>query len=141
MLEKATMTPLSLPLRLLPVLLACWATAACGAAASAAKGDAARGKEIYESRCFACHAVDANRVGPMHMGVFGRKAGSVRDFEYSQAVKKSKIKWNDKTLDQWLTNPEKLIPGQKMGFIVSDPGDRADVIAYLKTLKSANPTK
>lgn len=129
------MTPPSLQLRLFPVLLACWATAACGAATNPAQGDAARGKEIYDSRCFACHAVDANRVGPMHMGVFGRKAGSVKDFDYSKAVKKSKIKWNEKTLDQWLTSPEKLIPGQKMNFQVSEPADRADIIAYLKTLK------
>lgn len=71
----------------------------------------------------------------MHMGVFGRKAGSIADFDYSKAVKKSKIVWNDKTLDRWLTDPEKLIPGQKMGFQVPEATDRADVIAYLKTLK------
>jgi len=100
-----------------------------------AEGDAAKGKEIYESRCFACHSVDSNRVGPMHMGVFGRKAGSVADFEYSKALKKSKVVWDDRTLDQWLTNPEKLIPGQAMGFQVTEAADRADVIAYLKTLK------
>ena len=100
-----------------------------------AAGDAARGKEIYESRCFACHSVDANRVGPMHMGVFGRRVGKVADFEYSKALKKSKVVWNDKTLDQWLANPEKLIPGQVMGFQVQEAADRADIIAYLKTLK------
>lgn len=97
-----------------------------------AAGDAAHGEQLYESRCIACHSLDANRVGPMHHGVFGRKAGSVPDFDYSPAVKKSKIVWNEKTLDQWLANPEKLIPGQKMSFQVPDAADRADLIAFLK---------
>ncbi len=98
-------------------------------------GDATRGKELYESRCFACHSVEANRVGPMHMGVFGRKAGSIEDYEYTKQVKRSKIVWNEKNLDKWLTNPEKVIAGQKMGYQVPDAVDRADIIAYLKTLK------
>jgi cytochrome c len=117
------------------LLLASCVAAAFTVSADDAAGDAAHGKEIYESRCFACHSVDANRVGPMHMGVFGRKAGSIADYDYSKAVKKSKVVWNDKTLDRWLTDPEKLIPGQKMGFQVSEAKDRADIIAYLKTLK------
>jgi cytochrome c len=116
-------------------LLASCATAPFAAESGGGTGDAARGKEIYESRCFACHSVDANRVGPMHMGVFGRKAGSVKDFEYSPKVKKSKVVWNDKNLDRWLTNPEQVIPGQTMGFQVPEAADRADIIAYLKTLK------
>jgi cytochrome c len=121
------------------LLLATCVATAFAASAGDAMGDAAHGKEIYESRCFACHSVDANRVGPMHMGVFGRKAGSVADFDYSKAVKKSKIVWDDKTLDRWLTDPEKLIPGQKMSYQVPEATDRADVIAYLKTL--TDPTK
>lgn len=117
------------------LLLACCVAGSFAALAADSQGDPARGKEIYESRCFACHSVDANRVGPMHMGVFGRKAGSVKDFEYSPKVKKSKVVWNEKNLDRWLTNPEKVIPGQTMGFQVPEAADRADIIAYLKTLK------
>jgi cytochrome c len=117
----------------LALLLLASCTTAPFAAESA--GNAARGKEMYESRCFACHSVDANRVGPMHVGVFGRKAGSVKDFEYSPKVKQSKIIWTEKTLDKWLANPESLIPGQVMGFQVQEAADRADIIAYLKTLK------
>ena len=97
-----------------------------------AAGDAAHGEQLYEARCTACHSLDANRVGPMHRGVFARKAGSVPDFDYSPAVKKSKIVWTEKTLDQWLTNPEKLITGQKMSLQVSDAADRTDLIAFLK---------
>ncbi len=99
-----------------------------------ADGDAAHGQQIYESRCIACHSPDANRVGPMHRGVFGRKAGSVANYNYSNAVKSSDVVWNDQTLDQWLTNPQAFIPGQKMNFKVANPQDRADIIAYLKTL-------
>ena len=104
-----------------------------GAKARAA-GDPAHGQEIYESRCIACHSADANRVGPMHRGVFGRKAGSLPDYAYSKALKAADIVWNDETLDRWLTNPQAFLPGQKMNFKIANPQDRADVIAYLKTL-------
>jgi cytochrome c len=100
-----------------------------------AEGDPARGREIYESRCIACHSPDANRVGPMHRGVFGRKAGSLPDYPYSRALKASKFVWNDDTLDRWLTNPQAFVPGQKMNFKVAKPEDRADLIAYLKSLQ------
>ena len=97
-----------------------------------ASGDANNGQKLYSSRCIACHSIDVSMAGPSHRGVYGRKAGSVNDFEYSQALKKSNVIWNDKTLNKWLTNPEKLIPGQKMGFSVSDKNERNDLIAYLK---------
>ena len=91
--------------------------------------DVARGKTLYDSRCVACHSVDDNRVGPAHKGVFGRKAGSVTDYDYSDALKKSKVVWNEKSLDTWLTGPEQFIPGQKMGFSVQEVQDRRDLIA------------
>ena len=100
-----------------------------------AEGNAMHGQEIYESRCIACHSPDANRVGPMHRGVFGRKAGALEDYAYSKALKASDFVWNDETLEKWLTNPQALVPGQKMNFKVTKPEDRADLIAYLKTLK------
>jgi cytochrome c len=97
--------------------------------------DAVHGKELYESRCGACHSPDASRVGPLHRGVVGRVAGSVPGFAYSKAVKASGVVWDEHTLDLWLTNPQAFIPGQRMNFRVNDPADRADLIAYLKTLK------
>lgn len=105
-----------------------------GSATAHADGDAAHGQEIYESRCIACHSVDANRVGPRHRGVYGRPAGSLADYNYSKALKAAKFTWVDTTLDKWLTNPQAFVPGQKMNFRVNDPQDRADIIAYLKTL-------
>jgi cytochrome c len=97
-----------------------------------AGGDSERGRTLYESRCIACHSIDTNRVGPLHRGVFGRKAGGVSDYDYSPAVKNSQIVWNETTLDRWLANPERLIPGQKMGYQVSEASDRGDIIAFLK---------
>jgi cytochrome c len=97
--------------------------------------DAERGKKLYESRCIGCHSIDENRVGPAHRGVFGRKAGAVAGYDYSPALKSSRVVWSDKTLDRWLTNPEATIPGQKMGFSVPSANDRADIIEYLRTAK------
>jgi cytochrome c len=97
-------------------------------------GDAVRGQQLYESRCVACHSVDQSRVGPAHQGVFGRRAGRVADYDYSPALKASSLVWSERTLDAWLTNPERMIPGQKMGYQVTDANDRADLIAYLKAV-------
>jgi cytochrome c len=92
---------------------------------------AAHGEELYQS-CQDCHSLDTNDVGPMHRGVFGRKAGSVGDYSYSPALKNSGIKWDADTLDKWLTDPQKLVPGSKMFFHLENAQDRVDVIEYLK---------
>jgi cytochrome c len=98
----------------------------------ASAADAVRGGELYESRCFGCHSLDANRIGPMHRGVFGRKAGAVADFSYSPALKNASVVWDEATLQRWLTNPSALIPGTRMAFRVALPEDRADIVAFLK---------
>lgn len=103
-----------------------------GSASVAHAADAVRGQELYESRCGGCHSLDTNRVGPAHRGVYGRKAGSAPNFAYSTAVKGSTVVWEEKTLDAWLTNPQAVIPGQRMNFRVALPEDRADIIAYLR---------
>jgi cytochrome c len=114
-------------------LIAASALLAAFAARAEAAGDATHGMEVYE-RCQACHSPDENRVGPRHRGVVGRKAGSLPDFPYSPALKEAGFVWDEKLLDKWLTDPQALVPGQRMGYRVGDPQDRADVIAYLKTL-------
>jgi cytochrome c len=110
------------------------AAALLPSAAHALEGDAARGAQVYE-RCAACHSPDADRVGPRHRGVVGRRAGSIDGFPYSAAVKRSGIVWDEAALEKWLTDPQALIPGQRMGFRLGSAQDRADVIAYLKTLR------
>ncbi|WP_017672346.1 c-type cytochrome [Blastomonas sp. AAP53] len=97
-----------------------------------AAGDAARGAKVYQTNCSGCHSLDANIVGPAHRGVFGRKAGSVKDFAYSPGLKAAKFAWDAPRLDKWLTNPQAFVPGAKMGFRLSNAQARADVISYLK---------
>lgn len=97
-----------------------------------ASGDPARGEQLYTSRCGACHSMDANRAGPAHRGVFGRKAGTAEGFDYSPALRSSAIVWTEAALDRWLANPESLVRGQKMGVSVANAQDRADLVAYLK---------
>jgi cytochrome c len=103
--------------------------------ASAQAADAERGKTLYESRCIACHSIEHDRIGPRHRGLLGRKAGAVAGFDYSPALRTSKIVWNAKTLDAWLANPEGLIPGQRMNYSVPEASDRADLILYLRDPK------
>jgi cytochrome c len=94
-------------------------------------GDAARGETLYEA-CQDCHSLDKNDVGPRHRGVFGRKAASLPDYDYSDALKSANITWNEETLDKWLTDPQAVAPGAKMFFHLDGAQDRADVIAYLR---------
>jgi cytochrome c len=117
-------------------LLLMTASIAMAQSSNSTTGSAIKGKEIYDARCSACHSVDDNRVGPMHLGVFGRKAGGVKNYRYSDALNKSKVVWSRDTLTAWLANPEMLIPGQRMGYAMDNPQDRDDVVAYLATLKA-----
>jgi cytochrome c len=95
--------------------------------------DAARGAQLYDSRCSSCHSLDQNLVGPRHRGVYGRRAGSLDDFTYSPALKQAQITWNDETLDRWLAAPRRLVPGVRMCFSVSNSADRRALIEYLKS--------
>jgi cytochrome c len=113
------------------VLLAA-SIAAAGLAAQAAPGDAVRGEAQY-ARCAACHAMAYDRVGPKHCGLVGRRAGSVAGFEYSAAMKKSGLVWDEKTLDAFLKSPMGKVPNTTMTYDgVPDARDRADLIAYIQ---------
>jgi cytochrome c len=126
------------PIRLfaLATLLAAPATYA-----SDAKGDAANGKELFmASGCPACHGVskeDDLKVGPNLVGVVGRKAGTTQSLlGPSENLKKYGVTWSAETLDEFLANPSAKVPGTAMAGILTDPQQRADVIAYLSTLKN-----
>ena len=109
-----------------------FAAGAAAAARGASTGDAAAGEAIY-SRCVACHALAYDRTGPRHCGLFGRRAGSVAGFGYSDAMKRSTTVWNAKTLDRFLADPMAAVPGTSMGYAgVTDRKERADLIAYLE---------
>jgi cytochrome c len=96
--------------------------------------DPARGKELYQARCAACHSLDFNGAGPSHRGVFGRQAGKVANYNYSSALKSSTVVWNEASLERWLIDPEAFIPGQKMYLNLPDASERKDVIAYIKQI-------
>ena len=104
------------------------------AGAARAEGDAARGEKRFEE-CATCHTTErgVNNVGPSLNGVFERKAGEIADFRYSPALKKSGITWTPQTLDTFIADPQKQVPGNRMPFAgMPDAGDRADLIAYLQ---------
>jgi len=102
-----------------------------------ATGVVRKGEALYE-RCVACHALAYDRTGPRHCGLLGRKAGTVKGFEYSDAMKRSKIVWTAKTLDAFLANPFKALPGTNMGYAgVTDAKERNDLIAYLREANSS----
>jgi cytochrome c len=98
-----------------------------------ADGDIARG-EVRFQECAACHRLEAGSggVGPSLHGVFERKAGELSDFRYSPALKRSGIVWSPQSLEAYLTDPQALVPGNRMPYAgMADPRDRADLIAYL----------
>jgi cytochrome c len=120
---------------LIRALLAAW-VAVLGLVVHAAP-DAVRGEQLYV-RCMACHALAMDRVGPRHCGVLGRRAGSVAGFDYSSAMKRSGIVWNEKTLDRFLLKPLAMVPGSSMTYDgVPDARDRRDLIAYLRSASSS----
>jgi cytochrome c len=126
------------PIRLL-VLTALLATSA--AYADGIKGDAARGKELFMTNtCPTCHSVikdDELKVGPNLVGVVGRKAGTTKSLMGpSEGLKKYGVIWSVETLNEFLTNPNAKVPGTAMIGILPDPQQRADVIAFLATLKN-----
>jgi cytochrome c len=94
----------------------------------------ARGKDLFVRRCSGCHAPDLDKEGPRLRGVYGRKAAASPGFAYSDALKKLDIRWDDFSLDRWLTDPDAMAPGTDMDFRLTDAEERKAVIAYLKTL-------
>jgi cytochrome c len=104
-------------------------------AAEPLRGDPSRGQAIYD-RCIACHAIERDRTGPRHEGLIGRRLGSVPGFAYSPAMRKAGqagMVWDEATLDKFLENPTKFLPGTRMGYAgIKDAQERADLIAFLK---------
>lgn len=111
-----------------------------GALATSAQagGNAANGAGVFD-RCAICHSNTKggpNKIGPNLFGVVGRKAGAYPGFSYSSAMTKAGFAWTDAKLDAYITSPQTAVPGNKMPFAgITNNGQRADVIAYLDTLK------
>jgi cytochrome c2 len=118
-----------------PLLIGC--TLSLAVAGSAFAQDAANGEKVFK-KCAACHVANAptNRVGPTLLGVFGRTAGTVEGFKYSESMiqhGKDGLVWSAETINEYLTDPKGYIPKNKMAYPgLKKPEERADVIAYLQ---------
>lgn len=94
-------------------------------------------RPIAFAQCASCHSTEADKniYGPSLAGVSKRRAGTLPGYAYSPALKASKLEWDAKNLDRWLTSPKKTVPGTKMPFLgLQDAKARQEVIAYLMTL-------
>jgi cytochrome c len=117
--------------------LAAVAAMALGLSAAQA-ADADAGQKVFKRSCGTCHTTEPgkNRVGPSLHGVVGRTSGTVDGFKYSEAMKNINWTWDNDHLNQYLENPKKAVPGNKMIFVgLKKEDDRANLIAYLDTLK------
>ncbi len=108
-------------------------SASSGTAQSTPPAAQSAGARLYQAKCGSCHTLATNRVGPMHRGVFGRRAGAVAGFNYSPALRASNITWNAQTLDQWLQGPQRMVRGSRMFQTIPNATERAAIIAYLRT--------
>ena len=99
------------------------------------QGAPVRGAAVFETECGSCHQLHkATPAGPPLAGVFGRQAGTAPDFRYSPALRRSGIVWDDESLHDFLADPSMVAPGTTMTMAVSDPQERDDLVAYLKSL-------
>ena len=108
-----------------------------GATLAQFSGDPVAGQRVF-AQCQSCHSVEpnANRLGPSLHGVVGRQSGAVQGFNYSPANRNAGITWTPEKLFQYLENPRRVVPGTTMAFAgIGDPQRRADLIAYLATLR------
>ncbi|WP_204848435.1 c-type cytochrome [Rhodopila globiformis] len=127
--------------RFVAAAVAVAATAALGSparAGSAPPGDPVEGKHLFHTICILCHTdiKGRNKVGPSLYGVVGRHSGIEPGYNYSEANIKSGIVWTPDVLFKYIEHPQKIVPGTKMGYPGQpDPQKRADIIAYLETLK------
>ena len=107
-------------------------------AGTAWAGDPAAGQSVFKSQCSICHSPQQgkNQTGPSLFGVVGRKTGSIQGFRYSVGDQNANLTWDDATLDKYLESPKTVVPGTTMTFAgLKDAGKRADLIAYLDTVK------
>jgi cytochrome c len=106
--------------------------------------DKEAGKKVF-AKCTACHSIGPgakNKVGPELNGLMGRKAGSVEGFTYSEAMKSSGITWDDTAFHEYIADPKKKVPGNKMLFPgIKDEVERDDLAAYIESFNADGSSK
>ena len=112
------------------------ATASMGLPSEAEAQSAQDGQALFQKRCSGCHALDADHEGPRLRGVVGRAAGTVKTFQYSEALKNAKHVWDETNLNKWLTDPESVVPDNDMSLQVPKQEERLAIISYLKSLST-----
>src|SRR5580698_4986624 len=90
------------------------------------------GPLLYRARCGGCHALDRNKYGPSHHDLLGRTAGTQPGYRYSDALSRSRIIWTPNSLDEWLRDPRKMVPGTRMDVRFTDPELRRLIIEFLQ---------
>lgn len=124
-----------------PVLAAVVALCAAAAGAQEARaqsaGSAQRGATLFKQRCATCHSLGGKKsaMGPDLAGVLDRRAASTSGYKFSPALQKSDMTWTRASLDRFLSGPTKVVRGTRMMTMVNNPADRADIIAYLATVR------
>jgi len=96
------------------------------------------GATLFKQQCATCHTTDPaepTRQGPLLRGMLGRRAGTVEGFHYSAGLAKADFAWDEAKLDEWITNPQAMIPGAVMAYRQAKPEVRSTIIAYLKELQ------
>ncbi len=112
--------------------------------AAHAAGDPAKGQIVFQAQCAACHSISpgVTLFGPSLAVVYGKPAGGTKGYAYSQALLNAHLTWDDATLDKFIASPQTDVPGTRMPFAgLSDPAQRADLIAYLAQLAQTNASK
>lgn len=111
-----------------------------GALSQTPAGDPKRGEQVFKAQCITCHSTQpgaTSPVGPHLYGVVGRKNAADDKFKYSPALRAADVVWTPENLDRWLEQPWNVAPGTPMALTVPDARNRADVIAYLVSIKPA----
>ena len=100
-----------------------------------------RGEKLYRTHCSSCHSFGCNQIGPKLEGVFGRRAGGEIDYKnYSPAMKASEVVWSEETIDAFIYDPNKVVPGTPMAAVVfiEKAKDRQDIVWYLRRQDKRN---
>ena len=124
-------------MRLMGIAVIAWLSVAGSALPASAEGNAARGKLAYQRSCLGCHgdSKTAASPGPSLVGLIGRRAGTVAGTPYGRNLYASGIIWDEAALRRYLASPSDEVHGTIMPVGVSDPVERDDLLAYLKSLK------